>query len=93
MHSLISLSSCNLGPEAGKRIGDALKTNTTLTNLQYVQFLSVSHFVFALLCSFGCFEAGYSCIRLHYNALGPEAGKAVLNALRTNTTLTTLQYV
>jgi hypothetical protein len=35
MYSRLSLEGNELGEEAGKAIGDALKTNTTLTTLKY----------------------------------------------------------
>ena len=90
----------DIGDEGSKAVGEALKTNTTLTNLEYVSGAAVS-------------PSRGSCRRtrgdgdgltltsipsgrtrsLSWNEIGDEGGKAVAEALKTNTTLTNLKYV
>ena len=87
-----------IGDEGGKAVAEALKTNTTLTNLEYVSGTAVS-------------PSRGSCRRIWYdgdgptltslppdrtrslgnNKIGDEGGKALAEALKMNTALTTLE--
>ena len=67
-----------IGAEGGKAIGEALKSNTSLTELNLtVAQQQQQHFSF-------------SHSQITGNQIGDEGGKAICEALKTNTSLTEL---
>ena len=102
-----SLDMNNLGDETGKALAQALTTNTTLKELKYGGempglLLCLSAVACVLLLALGQ-NIGVCCadffpllfcffFSLNNNSFGDETGKALAQALTTNTTLTWLKY-
>ena len=66
-----------IGAEGGRAIGEALKTNTSLTRLNLLVILHHQHF-------------SYFTFRVTGNEIEAEGGRAICEALKTNTSLTKL---
>ena len=97
-----------LGPEAGNALAEALTTNSTIQNIEYVsafclqtdpRFLVYTEeggpisLFFHLLNPLAPCVVLCLCSSLGSNQLGPEAGKALAEALKTNTTIQSIKYV
>ena len=89
-----------IGDEGGKALAEALKTNMALTNLKYVSGAAVSPSRGSCRrtrddgdgATLTSFTPGRTR-SLGYNKIGAKGGKAIGEALKTNTTLINLKYV
>jgi hypothetical protein len=73
-----------------KAIAEVLKNNTTLTSLQYVSFYSVVHLLLLFWIDDEWIHMGDS---LYSNQITDAGVSALGDALKNNTTLTSLEYV
>ena len=86
-----------LGAEGSKTIAEALKVNTSITNIKHARMRLVSISFVA-----GCDEIRHSSLPSNHpswrpfcsprdNDLGPEGGKAIGEALKINTSITNIR--
>ena len=84
-----SLGNNSIKDEGAKHISEALKTNSTLATLRYVAAHLVPYCQYPLTCAFCSRSTLARSMRV--NSIGPEGAKHISEALKTNSTLQTLE--
>ena len=86
----ISLHNKYIGDTVATALAESLKTNTIVTDIKYVALFAVVLLFLLLFLDHHPLLAFFS---LTYNHIGDTGATALAEALKTNTTVTTIEYV